>query len=250
VTDRAADKNNQEVSKIVKTRCCLRYWLPASPLRQSRRRDRLGLCNTRGSPQYITPRARLFVEGQPYQRLSQHKVPVRLAVDPGRRRPRRCDNVIQMGDDQIFSGSIRLRRRRLPVSTSEGYDKARRSIRSSGELPTGVVVPRCHPQYLEGNTSSSPTSRIEGQAGTRAGRLCAARRHLAHHGPAEVPRRLNAVVRDRHRLGGGELWQDQLKPPLPGQLQQHHRRQQAAFDALTPKQAAVKQASAEPTDGS
>jgi TRAP-type C4-dicarboxylate transport system substrate-binding protein len=182
------------------------------------------------SPQYITPRAgqmfadkvkeatngELDVKFRLFGSLSIQAADVTQAVS---------DNVIQMGDDQIFSGIIPLAGIvKLPglAGSFEEYAKAEAAVRpivDAGYAEKGVMVLRgfAIPQYIWGNTKLESLADLKGlKVRTGTPEQAEFVRKLGATsltmGPAEVPSALERHLVDAivTGIGGGELWQDQL----------------------------------------
>ncbi len=221
------------------------------------------------SPQYITPRGgELFAEK--VKQLTNGSLNIKfrlfgsLNIQAADVTQAVADNVIQMGDDQIFSGNIPLAGIvKLPglAGTFEEYDKAEAAVRptvAAGYLDKGVVVLHDFtiPQYIWGNSKLTSLADLKGlKVRTGTPEQAEFVRKLGATsltmGPAEVPSALERGLVDAivTGIGGGELWQDQLKNAYlyPVNFNGIYTVvNKAAFDALTPEeQAAVKQASAE-----
>jgi TRAP-type C4-dicarboxylate transport system substrate-binding protein len=221
------------------------------------------------SPQYITPRAaEMFVEKVKTLTNGSLNIKFRLfgslSIQAADVTQAVADNVIQMGDDQIFSGNIPLAGVvKLPglAGTFEDYDKAEAAVRpivEAGYLEKGVVLLHgfAIPQYIWGNGKLTSLADLKGlkiRTGTpeQAEFVRKLGATSLTMGPAEVPSALERGLVDAivTGIGGGELWQDQLKTAYlyPVNFNGIYIvANKAAFDALTPEeQAAVKQASAE-----
>lgn len=221
------------------------------------------------SPQYITPRgAEMFVAR--VKELTNGSLNIKfrlfgsLSIQAADVTQAVADNVIQMGDDQIFSGNIPLAGViKLPglAGTFEEYAKAEAAVRpivEAGYAEKGVAVLHdfAIPQYLWGNGSLASLSDLKGlKVRTGTPEQAEFVRKLGATsltmGPAEVPSALERGLVDAivTGIGGGELWQDQLKTAYLYPVNFNGIYivvNKAAFDALTPEeQAAVKQASAE-----
>jgi len=211
------------------------------------------------SPQYITPRAgqmfadkvkeatngELDIKFRLFGSLSIQAADVTQAVS---------DNVIQMGDDQIFSGNVPLAGIvKLPglAGTFEEYDKAEAAVRpivDAGYAEKGVMVLHgfAIPQYIWGNTKLESLADLKGlkvRAGTpeQAEFVRKLGATSLTMGPAEVPSALERGLVDAivTGIGGGELWQDQLKTAYLYPVNFNGIYivvNKAAFDALTPEQ--------------
>ena len=221
------------------------------------------------SPQYITPRAgqmfadkvkeatngELDIKFRLFGSLSIQAADVTQAVS---------DNVIQMGDDQILSGNVPLAGIvKLPglAGTREEYDKAEAAVRpivDAGYAEKGVMVLHgfAIPQYIWGNTKLESLEDLKGlKVRTGTPEQAEFVRKLGATsltmGPAEVPSALERGLVDAivTGIGGGELWQDQLKTAYlyPVNFNGIYIvANKTAFDALTPEQQeAVLQASKE-----
>jgi TRAP-type C4-dicarboxylate transport system substrate-binding protein len=221
------------------------------------------------SPQYITPRAgqmfadkvkeatngELDIKFRLFGSLSIQAADVTQAVS---------DNVIQMGDDQIFSGNVPLAGIvKLPglAGTREEYDKAEAAVRpivDAGYAEKGVMVLHgfAIPQYIWGNTKLESLEDLKGlKVRTGTPEQAEFVRKLGATsltmGPAEVPSALERGLVDAivTGIGGGELWQDQLKTAYlyPVNFNGIYIvANKTAFDALTAEQQeAVLQASKE-----
>jgi TRAP-type transport system periplasmic protein len=221
------------------------------------------------SPQYITPRAaQMFVDKVKAATNGELDIRFRLfgslSIQAADVTQAVSDNVIQMGDDQIFSGNIPLAGIvKLPglAGTFEEYDKAEAAVRpivEAGYAEKGVMVLHgfAIPQYIWGNTPLTSLADLKGlKVRTGTPEQAEFVRKLGATsltmGPAEVPsalerRLVDAIVTG---IGGGELWQDQLTTAYLYPVNFNGIYivvNKAAFDALTPEQqAAVRQASAE-----
>jgi TRAP-type transport system periplasmic protein len=221
------------------------------------------------SPQYITPRgAELFVEKVKAATNGELNIKFRLfgslSIQAADVTQAVADNVIQMGDDQIFSGNIPLAGIvKLPglAGTLEEYDKAEAAVRDvveKGYAEKGVIVLHrfAIPQYIWGNTKLTSLADLKGlKVRTGTPEQAEFVRKLGATsltmGPAEVPSALERGLVDAivTGIGGGELWQDQLKTAYlyPVNFNGIYIvANKDAFDALTPdQQAAVRQASEE-----
>jgi TRAP-type transport system periplasmic protein len=221
------------------------------------------------SPQYITPRAaQMFVDKVKEATNGELDIKFRLfgslSIQAADVTQAVSDNVIQMGDDQIFSGNIPLAGIvKLPglAGTREEYDKAEAAVRpivDAGYADKGVVVLHgfAIPQYIWGNTKLESLSDLKGlKVRTGTPEQAEFVRKLGATsltmGPAEVPSALERGLVDAivTGIGGGELWQDQLKTAYlyPVNFNGIYIvANKSAFDALTPEQqAAVLKASKE-----
>jgi TRAP-type C4-dicarboxylate transport system substrate-binding protein len=221
------------------------------------------------SPQYITPRAaQMFVDKVKEATNGELDIKFRLfgslSIQAADVTQAVSDNVIQMGDDQIFSGNIPLAGIvKLPglAGTFEEYDKAEAAVRpivEAGYGEKGVMVLHgfAIPQYIWGNTKLESLADLEGlKVRTGTPEQAEFVRKLGATsltmGPAEVPSALERGLVDAivTGIGGGELWQDQLKTAYLYPVNFNGIYivvNKAAFDALTPdQQQAVLQASKE-----
>lgn len=221
------------------------------------------------SPQYITPRgAELFVEKVKAATNGELNIKFRLfgslSIQAADVTQAVADNVIQMGDDQIFSGNIPLAGIvKVPglAGTYDEYDKAEAAVRpvvEAGYASKGVMVLHrfAIPQFIWGNTKLTSLADLKGlKVRTGTPEQAEFVRKLGATsltmGPAEVPSALERGLVDAivTGIGGGELWQDQLKTAYLYPVNFNGIYivvNKAAFDALTPEQqAAVRQASAE-----
>lgn len=221
------------------------------------------------SPQYITPRAaQMFVDKVNEATDGELDIKFRLfgslSIQAADVTQAVSDNVIQMGDDQIFSGNVPLAGIvKLPglAGTFEEYDKAETAVRpivEAGYDEKGVMVLHgfAIPQYIWGNTPLTSLADLEGlKVRTGTPEQAEFVRKLGATsltmGPAEVPSALERGLVDAivTGIGGGELWQDQLTTAYlyPVNFNGIYIvANKAAFDALTPEQQeAVLQASKE-----
>lgn len=221
------------------------------------------------SPQYITPRgAELFVEKVKAATNGELNIKFRLfgslSIQAADVTQAVADNVIQMGDDQIFSGTIPLAGIvKVPglAGTYEEYDKAEAAVRpvvEAGYASKGVLVLHrfAIPQFIWGNAKLTSLADLKGlKVRTGTPEQAEFVRKLGATsltmGPAEVPSALERGLVDAivTGIGGGELWQDQLKTAYLYPVNFNGIYivvNKDAFDALTPEQqAAVRQASAE-----
>jgi TRAP-type C4-dicarboxylate transport system substrate-binding protein len=221
------------------------------------------------SPQYITPRAaQMFVDKVKEATDGELDIKFRLfgslSIQAADVTQAVSDNVIQMGDDQIFSGNIPLAGIvKLPglAGSFEEYDKAEAAVRpivEAGYGDKGVMVLHgfAIPQYIWGNTKLESLADLEGlKVRTGTPEQAEFVRKLGATsltmGPAEVPSALERGLVDAivTGIGGGELWQDQLKTAYlyPVNFNGIYIvANKAAFEALTPEQQeAVLQASKE-----
>ena len=221
------------------------------------------------SPQYITPRgAELFVEKVKAATNGELNIKFRLfgslSIQAADVTQAVADNVIQMGDDQIFSGNIPLAGIvKVPglAGTYDEYDKAEAAVRpivEAGYASKGVLVLHrfAIPQFIWGNTQLTSLADLKGlKVRTGTPEQAEFVRKLGATsltmGPAEVPSALERGLVDAivTGIGGGELWQDQLKTAYLYPVNFNGIYivvNKDAFDALTPEQqAAVRQASAE-----
>jgi TRAP-type C4-dicarboxylate transport system substrate-binding protein len=221
------------------------------------------------SPQYITPRgAELFVQKVKDATNGELNIKFRLfgslSIQAADVTQAVADNVIQMGDDQIFSGTIPLAGIvKLPglAGTYDEYDIAEAAVRDvveTGYAEKGVVVLHrfAIPQFIWGNSKLTSLADLKGlKVRTGTPEQAEFVRKLGATsltmGPAEVPSALERGLVDAivTGIGGGELWQDQLKNAYlyPVNFNGIYIvANKGAFDALTPEQqAAVRQASDE-----
>jgi len=214
------------------------------------------------SPQYITPRgAERFVEKVKEATNGELNIKFRLfgslSIQAADVTQAVADNVIQMGDDQIFSGNIPLAGIvKLPglAGTYEEYDKAEAAVRpvvEAGYAEKGVMVLHrfAIPQFIWGNTPLTSLADLDGlKVRTGTPEQAEFVRKLGATsltmGPAEVPSALERGLVDAivTGIGGGELWQDQLKTAYLYPVNFNGIYivvNKEAFDALTPEQQAT-----------
>ena len=226
--------------------------------------------SSQSSPQYISSRAALvFAKKVEDATGGSVKLRVRLAgslsIQANSITQAVNDNVVQLGEDVSFSGNVPIAGIvKLPglAATFEEYDKAEKAVRpviEKGYAQKNAVVLYTFavPQYLWGNVPLKSLADLKGlkvrASSPEQGEFV--RRNGGSSvtiGPADVPSALERGVVDAiiTGIGGGELWQDQLKTAYLYPVNFNGAyviMNKTAYDRLTPDQQAKLKKAAEET---